>query len=140
MEDVWIHTVSDAPPLWLTDASVRKGVRGMLKIDQCEEEQKRLGMEADGMCAWFGHELATVTIVLYSPDSKQHPSYLILTDTYLYLKDTRIRCQLQQQRDDLLRLQHLWATPLISSILYASHVNAADALANENPHHLRGYQ
>ena len=41
----------------------------MLKIDRYEEEQKRLGMEADGMCAWFGRELATVTIVLYSPDN-----------------------------------------------------------------------
>ena len=108
----------------------------MLKIDWCEEEQKRLGMEVDGMCAWFGCELATVTIALYSPDSKQDPSYLILTDNYLYSKDAHVRCQLQQWHDDLLHLQHLWATPLISSILYASHVNAADALANENPHHL----
>ena len=88
------------------------------------------------MCAWFGHGLAAVTIVLYSPDSKQDPSYLILTDNYLYSKDAHIRCQLQQWCDDLLHLQHLWATPLISSILYASHINAADTLANENPHHL----
>ena len=62
MEDIWIHSVSDATPLWLTDASVRKGIHGMLRIDQCNEEQRRLGMEA-GMCAWFGCEL-------YSPGSK----------------------------------------------------------------------
>ena len=91
----------------------------MLKIDRCEEEQKRLGMEADGMCAWFGHELAAVTIALYSPDSKQDPSYLILTVNYLYSKDACVRCQLQQQRDDLLYLQHLWTTHLVSSIPYA---------------------
>ena len=53
MEDVWIHPVSDIPPLWLTDASVQKGIHGMLKIDRCEEEQQRLGIEVDGMCAWF---------------------------------------------------------------------------------------
>ena len=80
IEDIWIHTVSDAPPLQLTDAPVQNGICGMLKIDWCKEEQKRLGMETDGMCAWFSHELAAVTIVLYSPDSKQDPSYLILTD------------------------------------------------------------
>ena len=74
MEDVWIHPVSDIPPLWLTDASVRKGIRGMLKIDRCEEEQQRLGIEADGMCAWFGHELAAVTTTACSLDSKLEPS------------------------------------------------------------------
>lgn len=70
MEDVWIHSVSDAPPLWLTDASVHKGIRGMLRIDRCNEEQRRLGMEADGMCAWFGRELAAVTAAVHSPGSK----------------------------------------------------------------------
>lgn len=65
--------MSDEPPLWLTDPSVRKGIRGMLKIDRCEEEQKRLGIEADGMCAWFGRELAAVTIALHSLDSKLIP-------------------------------------------------------------------
>ena len=69
MEDVWIHPVSDIPPLWLTDASVRKGIRGMLKIDQ-----QRLSIEADGMCAWFGRELAAVTTAAYSLDSKLEPS------------------------------------------------------------------
>ena len=47
----------------------------MLKIDQCEEEQQRLGIEVDRMCAWFGYELAAVTIMACSPDSKQEPSY-----------------------------------------------------------------
>ena len=69
-EDIWIHSVSDAPPVWLTEVSVHKGIRTMLKIDWCEEEQKRLGFEADRMCAWFRHELATVTAALHSSDSK----------------------------------------------------------------------
>lgn len=48
-----------------------------------------------------------------------------------------IRLQLQQRRDDILRLQHLWATSLVSSIPYTSHVNATNALANGNTgHHL----
>lgn len=79
MEDVWIHSVTEAPPLWLTEAPVRKGIRGMLKIDRCEEEQKRLGIEADRMCAWFGRELAAVTVALYSPDSKLDFSDWIIT-------------------------------------------------------------
>ena len=74
MEDIWVYPTSEAPLLWLTEASVRKGICAMLKIDRCEEEQKRLGVEVDGMCAWFGHELAAVTIALHSPNSMiSHP-------------------------------------------------------------------
>ena len=47
-----------------------------------------------------------------------------------------IRYQLQQQHDNLLHLQHLWATPLVSGIPYALHVNAADALVNRNTSYL----
>lgn len=46
------------------------------------------------------------------------------------IEDAYIRLQLQQRRDDILRLQHLWLTPLVSSVPYTSHVNAANALAN----------
>ena len=46
------------------------------------------------------------------------------------IEDAYIRLQLQQWRDDILCLQHLWLTPLVSSVPYTSHVNAANALAN----------
>ena len=46
------------------------------------------------------------------------------------IEDAYIRLQLQQQQDNILRLQHLWLTPLVSSVPYTSHVNAANALAN----------
>ena len=82
MEDIWIHSVSETPPLWLTEPFVRNGIHAMLKIDRCEEEQKWLGIEADSMCAWFGRELVAVIIALYSPDSKLDPSYLLL---HIYL-------------------------------------------------------
>ena len=100
----------------------------MLKIDQCKEEQKRLGIEADGMCAWFGCELAAVTVSLHSPDSKQ--SLLHTYTCHLHSKDTHITLQLQQQCDDVLHLQHLWVTSLVSNIPYASHVNTANIFSN----------
>ena len=46
------------------------------------------------------------------------------------IEDAYIRLQLQQRQDDILRLQHLWLTPLVSSVPYTSHVNTANALAN----------
>jgi hypothetical protein len=60
MEDVWVDPVSTSPPAWLTDANVRK------------EEYRRLGIEADNMCAWFGRELAALTLAIYSSESKSY--------------------------------------------------------------------
>ena len=46
------------------------------------------------------------------------------------IEDAYIQLQLQQWQDNILHLQHLWLTPLVSSVPYTSHVNAANALAN----------
>jgi len=62
MEDVWVHPSAEAAPLWLTDTKVRKGIRAMLKIDRCTEERRRLGIEADNLCRWFGRELTAVEL------------------------------------------------------------------------------
>jgi hypothetical protein len=39
------------------------------------EERRRLGLEADNLCQWFGHQLAAVTLALRLPSSK----YILLT-------------------------------------------------------------
>lgn len=71
MEDVWVYPVSGTPSQWLTDSDVRKGIRAMLKLDQCGEEHPRLSTEAANMCAWFGRELTAVTLAIHLPESKQ---------------------------------------------------------------------
>lgn len=70
MEDVWVHEASDSPPAWLTEVDVRKGIRAMLKIDRCQEEQRRLGAEADNLCSWFGRELSALSIAMTTPKSE----------------------------------------------------------------------
>lgn len=62
MEDVWVHPSTEAAPPWLTDPKVRKGIRAMLKVDRCIEENRRLGIEADNLCRWFGRELAAIEL------------------------------------------------------------------------------
>lgn len=72
MEDVWV-TPSASPteiPRWLEDAAVRRGIRAMLKVDRCQEERLRLGMEADNLCRWFGRELAAIELALCTPSSE----------------------------------------------------------------------
>lgn len=69
MEDVWITRASGETPRWLEDSGVRAGIRGMLKVDRCCEEHKRLGMEADNLCRWYGRELCATELALCSPSS-----------------------------------------------------------------------
>jgi hypothetical protein len=38
----------------------------MLKIDRCMEEHRRLGIEADNLCRWFGRELAAIELSIQS--------------------------------------------------------------------------
>jgi hypothetical protein len=64
MEDVWITPTPGVLPAWLDDPDVREGIRAMLKVDRCLEERRRLGMEADNICRWFGRELAAVELAI----------------------------------------------------------------------------
>jgi hypothetical protein len=64
MEDVWITPAVGDVPRWLEDSDVREGIRAMLKIDRCLEERRRLGIEADNLCRWFGRELHAIELSL----------------------------------------------------------------------------
>jgi hypothetical protein len=75
MEDVWIEMKTGPAPRWLTDPNVRTGIRAMLKGDRCLEERRRLGLEADNLCRWFGQELAAVELALRLPASKLLPDH-----------------------------------------------------------------
>lgn len=70
MEDVWICRQPGSVPRWLDDADVREGIRSVLKLDRCLEERRRLGLEADNMCRWFGRELCALEVALIDPSSK----------------------------------------------------------------------
>ena len=73
MEDVWIDQTMGPGPRWLTNVNVCKGIRAMLKSDRCLEERRRLGLEADNLCQWFGRQLGAVTLALKLLASKFVP-------------------------------------------------------------------
>lgn len=64
LEDIWVTPSIGEIPQWLEDTDVRDGIRAVLKIDCCLEEQYQLRMEADNMCCWFGHELCTLELAI----------------------------------------------------------------------------
>lgn len=108
MEDVWITPSTGQVPRWLEDADVRDGIRALLKRERCREEQKRLGIEADNLCRFFGEELAALELALRTPGCEL------------------ISVLLRQRRNQLLRLQTRWANPLASALRFTS--RAKDAL------------
>ncbi|KAK7461154.1 hypothetical protein VKT23_009081 [Stygiomarasmius scandens] len=44
------------PQPWLADENVQKGIRAMLELDRCEEEEERLAVERKAMRTWFEEE------------------------------------------------------------------------------------
>lgn len=64
LTDVWVTRISATTPRWLDDADVRTGIRAVLARDRCEEERRRLDMEADNMCRSFRLNLAAVELAL----------------------------------------------------------------------------
>ncbi|THU96703.1 hypothetical protein K435DRAFT_819396 [Dendrothele bispora CBS 962.96] len=44
------------PPPWLADERVRQGIRAMLELDRCEEEEERLAVERKAMQSWLKEE------------------------------------------------------------------------------------
>lgn len=77
MEDVWITPSTSKPPPWLEDTDVRAGIRAILKVERCIEEQKRLGIESDNLCRWFGRELGAVELALLNESSKSPAQFNI---------------------------------------------------------------
>ncbi|KAI5989530.1 hypothetical protein EDD15DRAFT_2171326, partial [Pisolithus albus] len=58
--DIWQDSGSgegsSEPPKWLVDAGVRKGIRLMLEVDRCNEEERRLSRERSVLQEWFSME------------------------------------------------------------------------------------
>jgi len=69
MEDVWITPSPQDVPRWLGDTNVREGIKAMQKVDRCIEEERRLEIEADNLCRWWGREIASVELALRDPKS-----------------------------------------------------------------------
>ncbi|KAI6143510.1 hypothetical protein EDD17DRAFT_1781808 [Pisolithus thermaeus] len=47
---------SSEPPRWLADEAVHKGIRLMLEVDRCNEEERRLSREWSVLQEWFSME------------------------------------------------------------------------------------
>jgi hypothetical protein len=70
MEDVWVSPLTEGKARWLDEPQVRDGIRAMLKRDRSLEERRRLGLEADNLCRWFGQELCSLELAIRRDECK----------------------------------------------------------------------
>ncbi|KAG2008006.1 hypothetical protein CC2G_013483 [Coprinopsis cinerea AmutBmut pab1-1] len=111
MEDVWT-THSPLPvPKWFSSPEVRKGIRAMLKLDRCQEEVHRLGMEADNLCRWYGRQLADIEFALTQPAGQ------------------RVGLELVIYRDHLYSLKASWANAFASMVRFDAQIAASKVVA-----------
>src|ERR1700676_2642496 len=55
-QDVGLNDDFEQPPLWLSNERVRQGIRYMLEMDRCEEEELRLVRERRALQEWLREE------------------------------------------------------------------------------------
>ncbi|KAI6139104.1 hypothetical protein BKA82DRAFT_4332382 [Pisolithus tinctorius] len=63
-QDVGLAEGCANPPSWLADEAVRKGIRLMLEVDHCNEEERRLSREQSALQEWFSVEWQSVQVTL----------------------------------------------------------------------------
>ncbi|KAJ2914613.1 hypothetical protein MD484_g5799, partial [Candolleomyces efflorescens] len=112
MEDVWISSAPCTSYQWLYDANIREAMRAIHRKERCLEEVRRLGIELDNLCRWFGSEMKAVEIALALPN---HAKY---------------RSVLNHYRSRILNLKGQWSTRTTAP-LFESHVKSAQAAALE---------
>jgi len=64
-DDIWQdigldNEQNDSAPLWLKDEKVRQGIKSMLQLDRCEEEEARLLRERRSLQEWMQEEWKVV--------------------------------------------------------------------------------
>jgi hypothetical protein len=64
LQDVIVGQMTCSPSRWYTDSNIRLGVRAVLKMTRCAEEECRLPVEAKNMKEWFFRELTAVQLAI----------------------------------------------------------------------------
>jgi hypothetical protein len=102
---------STAPPRWLCDENMRKGIRAMLLKNRCLEESPRLLRERGHLQIWFANEWKAVSLAIQATDErKQLPSSVPLPTPTAVTASLQYQFRLRQE--ELLQLYVIWKKPL----------------------------
>ena len=70
-------------PGWLGDENVRKGIKFMLELDRCHEEERRLSYERSAMQDWLIEEWKRVTMAIKKNESEEVVYQMVLRAEFL---------------------------------------------------------
>ena len=129
LADVWISRLSPTVPRWLEDANIRAGIRAVLARDRCEEERRRLEMEAENLCRSYGLNIAAVELAMRLPTS----TLPLLSSVTLAERprDAPIMSLLKHQKEQLLLLRFRWRNPLIPDHRFQALTAEASKIAQD---------
>ena len=68
-QDIGLEETTGALPAWLSDVNVRDGIKSMLELDRCKEEEVRLKRERCALQEWFLEEWSCVQLALITAQS-----------------------------------------------------------------------
>ncbi|THV02106.1 hypothetical protein K435DRAFT_853082 [Dendrothele bispora CBS 962.96] len=94
-QDVGLDEDAENPPLWLCNEEVRRGIRAVLELDRCDEENSRLRAQRKALQEWFMDEWYT--------------SEAALEQT----RASGLQHQLKLHRKSLLTMYAHWEKPLV---------------------------
>ena len=103
-QDIGLEGCYPDPPRWLADEDVRKGIRLMLEIDHCNEEERRLSRERSVLQEWFSVEWLKVQTSLENAGEKKSP----IADTISQQLDECYKYHLKTHKDKLLAVYINW--------------------------------
>ncbi|KAJ7127206.1 hypothetical protein C8R44DRAFT_830670 [Mycena epipterygia] len=77
------------PPLWLSDDSVRSGIRAMLDLDRANEEDIILAKERRSLRAWFAEEWTIMNVAITDAETEDYRyQFRLRRERLLRLGDT----------------------------------------------------
>jgi hypothetical protein len=65
------------PPLWLSDEPVRTGIKAMLELDRCNEEDARLRRERRALQVWFAEEWEVLSRAIQDASAFSSASFTV---------------------------------------------------------------
>ena len=74
-DEIWqdvglVETDTAAPPQWMSDDTVNDGIKALLELDRCKEEEEQLFHECQALQAWFSEEWAVIEKALHHANGK----------------------------------------------------------------------
>jgi len=92
-DDIWqdvgstddIDTLNSIPP-WLGDENVRQGIKALLELDRCEEEERRLAAERIALQQWMKEEWLVICQALDTAVEDPAISYQFIERKKLLLR------------------------------------------------------